>query len=316
MMFRCFSKTRPVVFLLLCLLLCLLLNPAPGSAREVGVIFSGNIGFYRTIHKEFLNELKQKMPGSAEIEFINLFPAPDPVAWSNSAKKLVVKGVELIISYGYPSTEAVLAKESDIPVLYVAIYEPGVSIPKGHATGCSYRIPLRNLLGFYQQVTQSGRLQVIYSSSDSDSVRQANDLAGLAEEMKLDLVRLELNSRNDLPKLDAVGKGDAVLITGTAVVQSMIKEIMSLLSGKNVPVVDIFPDSLSEGAVIALSPAAGLMGQRVAESAVKIMNGERADAIAPVVLEDAELVLNQGGAKKLGLTIPAQLLPEAKRVLE
>lgn len=297
------------------LLACCLAYPSLSFGKGIGVIFSGNIPYYRAIHVAFLDELKAKTTGS-DIEFITVFPAPDPVAWSNSAKKLVVKGVDMIISYGAPATDAALAKESAIPIVYVGLYEPGAVVRKGQVTGCGYRLSLASLLGHYQQVAKIGKLGLLFSLNDDDSVRQVDELAKLAEAQGITVLKLDLSSRKDLPKLDGLGAGDGVIITGTAVVQTMIKDIMASLSAKKIPTVDIFPDSIKEGALISFTPVPQLLGQKAAEVTAKIISGEQAERIEPVLLEDVDLVFNLSEAKKMGITIPDKLLAEAARVVE
>ena len=283
----------------------------------VGVLFSGNIPYYRSMHKIFLARVKNELPIEADVKFVNQFPAPDPVALSNSAKKLVVAGVDLIISYGFPATHAVITKESDIPIIYVGVYDPQALIVKiGSLTGCGYKVPLSSLVRYYKQTLEMERLVVVYSPNQRDSEVQMRELTTLSKEQNINMVKLGLASRADLKKLKVLQKGDAVFLTGSTIAQVMIKDIMADLRAKNIPAVDILPDSLQEGALIALFQDPKEMGTIAADIAVKVISGKNAEEVEPVNETTTEMVFNLAEAKRLGINPPSLVIAEATRVIK
>lgn len=298
------------------LLLCLLFPAVSPGETLVGVLFSGNIAYYRDIHVALLNELKSRKPPGMNIKYINQFPAPDPVSWSNAAKKFVIGGVDLIISYGYPATSAVLAKESDIPTLYVGVYNPEPSINDGRVTGCGYQLPVADLMEYCGRLGEFARLAVIYSPVEEGSVRMTKELARLADQQNKEIVRLDFRTPGDLKKLDDLASGDAVFMTGSTMAHILSKDILSALLEKKIPVVDIFPDSAKEGALIALYQDPQNLGKRAAEMAARLLTGEQIEQIDPVVVGEPSLILNVGRARKLGYTIPPDLLSKATKVIE
>ena len=99
-----FFITRLVPTFLLFLLFC----PATLSAKMlVGVIMTADIPYYRSMHQSMFVALKQQLPPGEDVEFILQRPFPDPIAWSNAARKLIAIEVDLIVSYGAPATQAV-----------------------------------------------------------------------------------------------------------------------------------------------------------------------------------------------------------------
>ena len=159
-------------------------------------------------------------------------------------------------------------------------------------------------------------MAVLYSPYEEDSIQQMSELARLTEQQNIDLLRLVLKSRGDLKKLNDLEKGDAVFITGSGVAHVMIKKIMSLLRQKKIPAVDVYPDSLKEGALITLYQNPEKQGWCAAENAAKLIAGEQVEKIKSVVLTETELVFNVAQAGKLGISFPAQLIGEATRVIE
>jgi len=283
----------------------------------VGVIFSGNIPYYRAMHVAFLNEIQKKLSTeNDDIKYVVQFPAADPVALSNAARKLVVGDVDLIVSYGYSATHAVLAKGSDIPLVYCGVYDPNSVIDRvGPVTGCGYKVPLSSLFRYYRQILDIKRLVVVYSKAEADSVEQLNELVRLAGDHKTAVMQLDFSSRGDLEKLNGIGEGDAVFITGSTPAHIMMKDILALLRDKKIPAADIFSDSSEEGVLIALFQEPEQQGRSAAEIVAKIIGGEKADKIEPIVQNSTELIFNLIEAKELGVRIPNELIGEATRTI-
>jgi len=305
------TRLLPVLFLVLC---------CPGiSAGKVlvGVIMTGNISYYDTMHQTFVANLKKKLPPGEEVEFILQRPFPDPIAWSNAARKLIAIDVDLIVSYGAPATHAVLFEKSKIPVVYAGVYEPeAAGIKSRYVTGCGYRVPLSSLLRYFKRIKDVKKLRVVYSSTEEDSVRQMNELVSLAKQQKIDLTWVDIRSQGDIKKLKSVGKGDAVYITGSSLAHVWMEDILSLLEDNQVPAVDMFPDPAERGLLITLFHPPELQGEAAAEIVSKIIGGEKAENIAPQLLRETELVFNLVEARALGISLPLQLMVEATRVIK
>lgn len=302
---------------LFCIVLGLCMPSVSTAQKLVGVMFSGNIPYYRNMHVALLNVLKEKGLVGSDTKFVAQFPAPDPVALSNTAKKLIVGGVETIITYGYPATKAVMDKESNVPLIYVGVYDPeNIMVPVGPMTGSGYQIPLSSLLRYFRQAYPISRLVVIYSSNEDDSARQMTELTSLTAEEKISMTSMDLSSRTDLSQLDSLQNGDAVFFTGSTVVHVMIKSIMAKLREKKIPAVDVFPDVSGEGILITLDQDALEVGTNGGELVARILAGEAVSAVEPTVSTSTELVFNKAEAKKLGINPPPQLVSEATRIIE
>ena len=305
------TRLLPVLFLVLC---------CPGiSAGKVlvGVIMTANISYYDTMHQAFVANLKKRLPPGEDVQFILQRPFPDPIAWSNASRKLIALEVDLIVSYGAPATHAVLFEKSKIPVVYAGVYEPeAAEIKSRYVTGCGYRVPLSSLLRYFKRIKDVNKLRVVYSSTEEDSVRQMNELVRLGKLQKIDLSLVDIRSQGDVKKLKSVGRGEAVYITGSSLAHTWMEDILSLLQGKKVPAVDMFPDPTEMGLLITLFHPPELQGEAAAEIALKIIGGEKAENIAPQLLRETELVLNLVEAKALGITLPVQLIVEATRVVK
>ena len=59
------------------------------AGKRIGVIMTGDIPYYGAMHQTFVAELDRKFAGVENIEIILQRPFPDPIAWSNAARKLI-----------------------------------------------------------------------------------------------------------------------------------------------------------------------------------------------------------------------------------
>lgn len=295
------------------------MHPALSTGKElrIGVIMTGDVPYYSEMHKGFMEELKRSTGGAGEIEVILQRPFPDQIAWSNAARKLIAFDVDLIVSYGSPATLAVLHEKSDIPLVYAGVYDPqSVDISGKNVTGCGYKVPLSSLIRYLKRLKHVATLSALYSSIEEDSLRQVNNLESLASRQNITLIKVNLQSKKDIKKIKSVSGGDAVILTGSALVHLWIDDIMPELRKEKEPVADIFPDEVEAGVLMTLYRPPFEQGQNAAEMVSRILEGELPNTITPVVHGDAELVFNLIEADKIGLTFPVGLMVEATRVIK
>lgn len=301
------------------LLIFFLIGGCPGLAGAkvlVGVLMTADIPYYQMMHEAFIEEIQNKLPAGEKIDFILQRPFPDPIAWSNAARKLIALDVDLIVSYGSPATNAVLFEKSNIPVVFAGIYAPEeIQYPGDKLTGCGYRIPLSSLLRYFKRIKNIGRLHVIYCSAEEDSVRQLEELVQLGKQQDIQISGIDIRSHNDLRKLMGTSSEDAVYMTGSSVAHIWLEDILVLLRERQVPAVDIFPDVKEQGMLITLYHPPSQQGEMAAEIASRVIGGEEIGTITPEVLRETELVFNIAEAKKLGISFPIQLIVESTRVI-
>jgi putative ABC transport system substrate-binding protein len=307
---------RPFLKTLLAFLIVLTVVPAVQAEKRIGVIMTGDIPYYRTIHEAFVTELNMKAAGVEETEIILQRPFPNAISWANAARKLIAFDVDLIITYGSSATLAVIDEKSRIPLVYAGLYEPN---NKGegykNATGCGFRVPLSSILRYLKRLKTVDTLGIVYSSIEEDSVRQYQTIKNLAEQQNIQVQKINIRSQADVGNF-ASTKADAIFLTGSALVHLWLDDIMDILDSKMIPAADIFPDDSESGVLVTLYQPANQQGTMAAQMAWRILRNEKPDDIDEQVLRDTELVLNLVEAKRIGLDFPIQLLIEATKVIE
>lgn len=284
---------------------------------RIGVIMSGDIPYYSAMHEAFVEELNKSIPAGEQVEIILQRPFPDPISWSNAARKLIAFDVNLIVTYGVSATLAVVNEKSRIPVVYAGVYDPDSEAITGkNITGCGFKVPLSSLLRYIKRLKRVDTLSILFSGVEENSVVQSAELNVLAEQQGLKVKMLNIKSRSDLDQLKWINQDDVVFLTGSSLVHLWLRDIMSILRREKVPSADIFPDITEEGVLITLSQPAHEQGKKAAEMVLLILNGEQAKNIQPQIFRNTELVFNLKEAQEIGITFPIQLIIEATRVIK
>ena len=113
------------IFSMLVLAGCMLASvPAFAAGKTIGVILTGSIPYYKEVHKSFMETMASEGFGPARVEIVVQAPNPEAMSWTNSARKLVAIGSDIIVSYGAPATLAVMHETSDIPIVFAGVYDP------------------------------------------------------------------------------------------------------------------------------------------------------------------------------------------------
>jgi ABC-type uncharacterized transport system substrate-binding protein len=307
---------RPLLIILLTGLFSLAAVQDLHAAKRIGVIMTGDIPYYEAIHETFVSELHKKFDGSEEIEIILQRPFPDPIAWSNAARKLIAFDVDLIVTYGSPAAHAVIHEKSRIPLVYAGFYEPDLSaVKRNNVTGCGFRVPLSSIIRYFKRLKAITTLGVVFSSVEEDSVRQYEAMQLLAGQQDIKTGKINILSRADVPRMKSK-EFDVVFITGSALAHLWLDDIVSILDEKRIPVADIFSDDNESGVLITLYQPPKAQGEMAAEMAQQVLLGTKPSEITPHIFRETELVFNLVEAKRLGIDFPIHLLIEATRVIE
>lgn len=286
------------------------------AEKRIGIIMTGDVSYYRTMHETFIAELNRRTAGGEKIEIILQRPFPNSISWSNAARKLIAFDVDLIITYGSPAAQAVIHEKSGIPLVYAGVYDPDHGAVTGkNVTGCGFKIPLSSIIRYFKRLKPLNTLSIVYSSIEEDSVRQYETIRELAEQQDIKTEKIDIRLRSDLDHLKTKNR-DAVFITGSSFAHLWLKDIISILREEQIPSADIFPDSSETGVLMTLYQPPHLQGERAAEMAAQILLGKKPGNIASHTSRDTELVFNLLEARHLDITFPIQLIIEATRVVK
>ncbi len=303
-------------WILLAVLLCCA-APALAADNTVGVIMSGNIGYYQEVHKAFVAALARAGLDHRKVDTLLQMPSPDPMSWTNAARKLSVAEVNVLVTYGAPAALASIRETKSIPVVFAGVYDPiAIGVSAKNCTGISSKVPLTSLLKYLKKLIPFTRLAIVYNELEPDSVRQAEELTQLEGQYGFQTVKMAVKRSEDARKLVFAGKADAVLISVSSVVNEELDSIVKASHAAKVPTISQLGGTAEKGVLLSLAPSATEQGEVAARFTARMLRGENPAQIPAEVPKMVELVLNLKEAGVLGIKVPFDLITDATKVIK
>lgn len=295
-------------------LLMLVTTPASAAEKTIGVIMTGNIPYYREIHKAFTEGLAAEGIGRGAVEIIQQTPNPEPMSWTNAARKLVAVGADIIVSYGAPATLSVLNETADIPVVFAGVYDPqGIGATGKNGTGVSSKVPVAYLLKNFKSISDFSSLGVVYSESEKDTVIQANEAKQLERSLNFKMVKLDIKRSDDTAKIVNV---DTLFLTTGCAAQHCISNILGIARKSKLPTITTIGGGEAGGVILTITANPQEQGRETAIIVAKIVRGAKAASIPVQQPKKIDMIINLKEANELGLKIPFDLLTTATRVIK
>ena len=291
--------------------------PAMAADKTVGVIMSGNLGYYQDVHKAFVGALLKEGFDHRKVDTLLQMPSPDPMSWTNASRKLTVADVNVLVTYGAPAALAAIRETKSIPIVYAGVYDPAaVGVSARNMTGISSKVPMTSLLKYLKKLIPFTKLAIVYNELEPDSVRQAEELVQLESQYGFQTVKMTVKKSEDARKLVFAGKADAVLISVSAVINESIDTVIRSAHSAKIPTISQTGGTAEHGVILSLAPSATEQGEVAGRLAVRILRGENPASIPAEVPKLVELVLNLKEAGALGIKVPFDLITDATKVIK
>ena len=291
--------------------------PVPAADKTVGVVMSGNTGYYQDVHKAFVTALVKEGFDHRTVDTLLQMPSPDPMSWTNATRRLAVAEVNVLVTYGAPAALAAIREAKGIPIVFAGVYDPNaVGVSAKNVTGISSAVPMASLLKYAKKIVPFTRLAVVYNEQEPDSVRQVNELMQLEGQYGFQTVRMAVRRSADAGKLVFAGKADAVFITVSAVVNEAIDVCMKAAHDAKVLTISQTGGTAEHGVILSLAPSATEQGEAAARLAARVLKGENIKGMPVELPKQVELVLNLKEAGEIGVKLPFDLLTDATKVIK
>jgi len=301
------------------LIAALLLSAGDAGAAEktVGVIMSGNIGYYQEVHRAFISALAKEGFDSRKVDTLLQMPSPDPLSWANATRKLATAEVNVLVTYGGAAALFSIKETKSVPIVYAAVYDPAaVGVTARNITGISSKVPMTSLMKYLRKLMPFTRLAAVYNELEPDSVKQVEELVQLEAQYGFQTIKMPVKKADDAKRLVFDGKADAVFISVSAVANESIEVIVKAAHGSKIPTVSLTGNTTEKGVILSLAPSAAEQGGAAARIAARLLKGENPSSIPPEVPKMVDLVLNLKEAGVLGLKVPFDLITDATKVIK
>ena len=288
----------------------ILLVPGPSVlASQIGVIMTGNIEYYQKIHDSFLENM-----GNHTHKIVVQKPMPDPMSWTNAARKLTAIGSDVIVSYGAPAALMTMKATAEIPIVFAGVFDPGsMSMTGKNATGISSAVSIATVLKHLSAIKKISKLGIILSKSEKDTTLQTKQIKKIESTFGFQSVLIAVKNKINTDRIRGV---DALLLTTCSTGMMNVRDIVEIARRDKIPTAAFMGGGESEGIILTVQADPKEQGKELAGMVRKILNGADVSDIPLREPKNIEITVNLKEATGLALNIPDDLMNKAATVIE
>ena len=210
---------------------------------------------------------------------------------ASMGQKLVTDNNDILVGITTPATLSLSNATKDKPIIMAGITYPveaglikSEDKPGNNITGVSDRTPIKQQLEIMKKVLpKMKKVGILYTASEDNSVKQAQEAEKLAKELGLEVKVSSIANTNDIQQVTE-----------------------SLASETDTMVVD--------GGVLGIGVDQYQIGVETAKVVAKVLKGEDTKNMPIVLANEGVIYLNEAKAKQLGIEIPNEVKEKAKVV--
>ena len=243
------------------------------------------------------------------------------------AAEMVSAGVDLIAVIGAVTVRAVRQATSTIPVVFAVVVEPmgdglaaDLARPGGNLTGVTTFDPQQATTQLQLLRAVSPDLKRVAILSDlgvSDCLSTSNREAAHGLQCEPQVIRVQAPSAEYEKAFAAMERerAQALVVLEEPINQACRKQIADLAAAHRLPTV--FPISmLDAGGLIAYGTSLREAARQMARYADRIFRGADPGELPITTALAHELVVNLQTARRLGVTVPSEMLTNAHQVIQ
>jgi putative ABC transport system substrate-binding protein len=303
-----------------------------GKSPRIGYLSPGN----RTSESARSEAIRQGLGEHGYIEGQNIafeyrYAEGKQDRYPELAAELVRRKVDIIVAAGGGRVILAAANATKtIPIVMVgAVLDPvkaglieSLARPGGNVTGLSIltsELGGKRLEMLKEAVPELARVAVLYEPAVPSSVRDMKEvLPAAARGLKLTIQPWEVRAAKDFDKVFAginKQRPDGLYLAPSTLILINLKRIASFALKSRLPSVYQSREFVDAGGLMSYSADLTDSYRRVAYYVDKILKGAKPADLPVEQPKKFELVINLKTAKQIGLTIPANVLARADRVL-
>ncbi|HJV36003.1 ABC transporter substrate-binding protein [Geomonas sp.] len=245
------------------------------------------------------------------------------------ANKFKSENVAVAVGIATPTAQALVNTLKTTPVVFSAVTDPvkaGLvkSVSKGskHVTGVSDMTPVKQQIELLLKMKKVKRLGHIYTSSEENAVVLAGVVKQACKDLHIEFVETTVSKSSEVKEAmqSIIRRVDAVYISTDNTVVSAMSAVTDVAMKNKVPVMSADPSSAEKFPVLA---AWGFdyykMGRVTGKMVAEILKGKHPEQMPTRFMtkaSDVDLLINLDVAKKLGLTVPQDLVKSANKVVQ
>jgi putative ABC transport system substrate-binding protein len=296
---------------------------APATDVPEGMI---NIGILQYVTHNALDSAREgfikALADNGFTEGVNVtFDVQNAQADSNNlstmSNRFVNNKVDLVLAIATPAAQSIASLTSDIPILFTAVTDPvdarlvaSAEAPGGNVTGTNDMNPIAEQFDLLVKLVPDAKtVGIMYTSSEDNSVLQAEVAKVEAEKRGLTVVEQTVTSANDVQQAaqSLVGKCDAIYVPTDNTLASAIPTLGAVAEEAKIPVICGEANMVTGGGFATLGINYFNLGYQTGEMAVRVLNGESTATMPVESLKEFDFTINGNVADSIGITVPEDL---------
>lgn len=234
------------------------------------------------------------------------------------ATQFLNEKMDLILAITTPAAQATANVIKNIPILVTAVTDPQDAklvntnaSPGGNVSGTSDLTPVKEQFDLMKKLLPDvKKVAVLYTSSESNSVFQANLAKSAAATLGIEVIEATVSSSNEIQQVveSVLDKVDALYIpTDNTFAKGMAT--VSLVAGPaKIPVIVGEEGMIASGGLATIGIDYYKLGYLTGQMAVRILRDGAKTADMPIeYLKDVTVTINTDMAAELGIVIPDDL---------
>ncbi len=304
--------------ILIVLIFTLILSSSEALSKEklrIGVIFSANIPYYTALFEKLSRNLKKNL-GENRIDFIIQRPNPDPLAWSNAIRKLVVYDAELLLVFGSGALKTTMYEDVEIPVVFAGVYEIDNKdyLERRNLSGVFHKIHLTSIIRYLKKAKRIKTIDILASEIEDSSIAEANGFFKICGNFEIHCTLHKIQNYSDIASYLSTSRTDAVFIPESALLAKYIPEFSKEFQKRKIPLVSTMP-GLDNVTLFSLKPDLRIEARVLSQLIINVYK-KKSEKKHFHLITKTSLSFNFGIAKTLETNIPPELLSSADEVIK
>ena len=313
---------RRIIILLIALATVLAAVLAQGSHEDEGRI---RIGISKLIAHPALDAIEQGIKDylsengiDADIE---TQVANGEISTASSIAQLFrTEGKDIVVGIATPTAQALANTFQDTPVIFATVTDPEAAGLDGllNVCGTSDMVPVKEHLALIERLTGAESIGMVYCVAEANGITLKDAMEEACMEEGIELIAASVSNSAEVRAAvqSIIDRVDALYVSTDNTVISAIAAVSDVASEAAVPLFSADITSSFGTDVLASGGFDYYKSGRLTGSVIqRVLNGEEPASIGTLYLEDMEIYINMDTASRLGISVPEDLLSEARYVI-
>ncbi|NQT58860.1 MAG: ABC transporter substrate-binding protein [Bacteroidetes bacterium] len=303
-----------------------------GAAQEESTAYK--IGFSKIVTHPALDAVEQGIVDVLAEEGLDVVydyqnANGDLTQAASIAQKFRADKVDIAIGIATPTAQALANTITEFPVIYAAVTDPvdaglvtSYEKGEGNITGVSDKTPVDAQIKLLIDVTGAKTIGHVYTSGEANAVLLKNLAEEACKKYGVGFIATAVTNSSEVKSaVQAIaGKVDGIYISTDNTVVSALPSVADAATNAGIPILSADPTS-AEGLDILIAWGFDYykMGRRTGYLVKDILEGANPADIGTIFMTDPsdfELLVNLDTAKKINITVPAEVINAASVVVE